>query len=54
MAATDSRAGVTVHYDNRSVMTDTNGRYTFTGVAPGDYVVQPEATGYEFTPPWPT
>ena len=30
--------------------TDSQGRYTFTGVADGNYTVTPSLTGYTFTP----
>jgi hypothetical protein len=35
---------------NRTAITDTNGNYAFTGLAPGSYVVTPGMTGLAFSP----
>ena len=48
-----SIAGITIRLAgivNRTAITDTNGNYAFTGLAPGSYVVTPSMTGLAFSP----
>jgi hypothetical protein len=42
--------GVTVSAGGRSVLTDGAGRYVFTGLTAGTYLVTPQVSGYAFTP----
>jgi len=45
-----SNVQVSLNDQNTSVMTDTKGRYIFTGLSNGTYLVRPTKPGYIFTP----